>query len=134
MARNTKQRSAIRYALEEANRPLSLQEILVLATRRTEGVGISTVYRVVKDLMEESLIVSVAVPGEPARYEVAGKSHHHHFKCNDCDRVFEIYGCPGKLNDIVPSGFQLETHEIFFSGKCPSCAETRTTKKDPTKQ
>jgi Fur family ferric uptake transcriptional regulator len=64
----------------------------------------------------------VRLPGAPSRYEVAGKHHHHHFRCRLCDRVYEIDGCPPDLRSLVPRGFRLEGHDLTLFGRCPACA------------
>ncbi|MEX2527329.1 MAG: transcriptional repressor [Gemmatimonadota bacterium] len=122
MQRDTKQRKAIRNALEGAGHPLSPKELLSLARAEVSGLGIATVYRNISALQEEGWIVPVELPGEPPRYEVAGKAHHHHFHCRECDKVYEIEGCPGNLQDVTPMGFQLETHEVVLYGLCEICA------------
>jgi Fur family ferric uptake transcriptional regulator len=71
--------------------------------------------------MAEGWLVSVELPGEPQRYEISGKSHHHHFRCRACDRVFEIDGCLTNLARLTPHGFQLERHEVVLYGTCDAC-------------
>ncbi|MFK7961668.1 MAG: transcriptional repressor [Phycisphaerales bacterium] len=63
------------------------------------------------------------VPGQADRYEPASVAakHHHHFRCEQCDRVFDIDGCPGRLGRMLPSGFELTGHEISLWGRCVSC-------------
>jgi Fur family transcriptional regulator, ferric uptake regulator len=124
MARNTAQRRAIRQALVDADRPLSPREVLDAAQQQVTGLGIATVYRNIKALVEDGWLAPVELPGEPPRYEVAGKSHHHHFVCRGCDRVYELSGCPGDLASVVPSGFQLDSHEVVLYGRCAACAGT----------
>jgi Fur family transcriptional regulator, ferric uptake regulator len=121
MDRNTRQRQAIRQVFTETDRPLGPQEVLQAAQAYTPGLGIATVYRTLKALMSEGLLVSVELPGEPQRYEIAGKSHHHHFRCRTCDRVFEIDGCLTNLKRLTPHGFQLERHEVVLYGTCDIC-------------
>lgn len=87
-----------------------------------EGLGIATVYRNIRALEEQGWIVPVELPGEPPRYEVAGKAHHHHFHCRACDRVYEVPDCPADFTDITPSGFVLEEHEFVLYGRCADCA------------
>ena len=123
MDRNTRQRQAIRRIFEEADRPLSPQEVLPAAQSYVPGLGIATVYRNVKALVQDGWLESVALPGEPPRYEVAGKHHHHHFRCRTCDRVFEIDGCSTNLVQLTPSGFRLEGHEVVLYGLCTACAK-----------
>lgn len=122
MQRKTQQSTAIREALEEAGRPLSPQEILEAAQAEVPGLGIATVYRNVRSLVEEGRLHVVELPGSSSRYELADKDHHHHFHCRGCDGVFDIEDCPGSLKDLTPRGFRLETHEIILYGLCAGCA------------
>lgn len=124
MDRNTRQRQAIRRVLEEADRPLGPHEVLAAARRYAPGLGMATVYRTLKALLEERRLVSVALPGESPRYEIAGKTHHHHFRCRTCARVFEIDGCLANLPRLTPRGFRLEGHEVVLYGVCTSCVGT----------
>ena len=119
--RHTQQRAAIRSALERAGRPLSPQELLAEARREVPEIGQATVYRAIKAMVAEKQAVEVKVPGEPDRYEAAGKHHHHHFLCRACNRMFEMEGCPGNLQKMAPSGFSVEGHELTLYGRCPSC-------------
>lgn len=121
MQRETRQRRAIREALETAGHPLSPRELHEAAQGRVKGIGIATIYRNIKALHDEGFLVPVELPGEPPRYEVAGKDHHHHFHCRRCDRVFEVDGCPGNLTAVTPRGFKLEGHEFVLYGLCQFC-------------
>src|SRR5262245_59410793 len=118
MDRNTRQRQAIRRVFEETNRPLGPQEVLPAAQTYVPGLGMAIVYRTLKTLLEEHWLVSVELPGEPPRYEMAGKTHHHHFRCRSCDRVFEMSGCLSNFSQLVPRGFRLEAHEVVLYGIC----------------
>ncbi len=121
MIRVTHQRDAIRQALINAGRPLSTQEILSLAQNEIPGLGIATVYRTLKSLQEERCIVAVDLPGQPPRWEVTPESHHHHFLCNTCQKLFEIHACPGDLQCLLPKGYTLEDHDILLRGQCAAC-------------
>ncbi len=116
MQRDTKQRRAIRTTLEEAGHPLSPKELLEAARDRADGLGIATVYRNLKHLQDDGAVTSVELPGEPPRYEIAGKEHHHHFHCRECDKVYELEGCPSDLGSVTPTGFQVESHEFVLYG------------------
>lgn len=122
MERDTRQRRAIRRALEEAGHPLSPQEILERGREEVDGLGIATVYRNIRALEEQGRIIPVELPGEPPRYEVSGKDHHHHFHCRNCDRVYEVPDCPADFAEITPPGFELEEHEFVLYGRCSACA------------
>lgn len=119
--RNTRQKHAIRSAFTLADRPLSPEEALGYAKRDVSGISIATVYRNIASLVDEAWLVRVDIPGQPSRYEVAGKKHHHHFHCNDCGKVFELGGCDiPKLK--LPRGFRTSGHEFFLYGTCSECS------------
>jgi len=122
MERKTRQRDAIRMVFEENPRPLGPFEVLEAGRAHVTGLGIATVYRTINALLESGWLTPVELPGEAPRYERAGSGHHHHFRCRQCARVFEIAGCPGDFAALAPAGFQLEAHEIVLYGRCAGCA------------
>lgn len=122
MERNTRQRTAIRQAIADAARPLLPQEILQAAEAGAPGLSMATVYRNLRTLVDEGELRSVLLPGEVARYEVAGGGHHHHFQCLSCQRVFEVDACPGDLASLAPAGFTVEDHDLTLYGRCADCA------------
>jgi Fur family ferric uptake transcriptional regulator len=121
MERNTRQRGAIRRSFQRADRPLSPAEVLGDARREVNGLGIATVYRNIRGLIDEHWLATVDLPGEPSRYELAAKSHHHHFRCQQCARVFDI-PCHDNLPDPdVPTGFRVTGHDVLLHGLCADC-------------
>ena len=120
-ARKTKQKDAIRSAFTRANRPLSPEETLLLAQAEVSGLSIATVYRNIGALVEEHWLMPVELPGEARRYEVAGKGHHHHFRCDGCGKVFELEGCAVQLKPKLPRGFRANGHEFLIYGHCAEC-------------
>lgn len=123
MERSTRQRDAIRVALTSARRPLLPQEVLAAAHQEVPGLGIATVYRALKALVEEAIVKPVDLPGQSTRYELAAHGHHHHFQCRECSRVFDVEACPGDLADLAPPGFEVEGHEITLYGRCRDCLQ-----------
>ncbi len=122
MERSTPQREAIRKLFTEQGDPLSPQEILDQAGAMLPKLSLATVYRTIRTLEEQEEIVAVELPGEPARYELSGKAHHHHFRCDTCRRAFDVDKCPGNLDGMTPDGFVVHRHEITLYGVCKDCA------------
>jgi len=118
--RRTRQRDAIKRALEEADRPLGAPEVLEAARSYAPGLGIATVYRTLKALCGDGTLIAVELPGEPPRYEVAGKEHHGHFWCRTCRKVFEVE-CPIS-STRAPAGFCVEGHMVLLHGLCSGCS------------
>ncbi|MBL8240895.1 MAG: transcriptional repressor [Bryobacterales bacterium] len=121
-SRDTRQRRAIRAAFEAAGRPLDPNEVLELAAGSHSGLGIATVYRNIKMLLEEGWLTAVELPGEVTHYELAGKAHHHHFHCRACGKVFELNACLPNVQKLAPLGFQVSGHDLLLYGACRDCS------------
>ncbi|MBO6739192.1 MAG: transcriptional repressor [Phycisphaerales bacterium] len=121
MERQTPQREAIRSLFTQDGDPMSPQEIMDRASEIVPTVSMATVYRTIRSLEELGEIVPVELPGEPPRYEMAGKDHHHHFMCESCGKAFEVDACPGNLSHMTPDGFRLTRHDITLYGTCKAC-------------
>ena len=121
--RNTKQFETIRSIITNAGRPLSIDEMQKSALEELDSIGLRTVYRAVRRMEEMDEIQSIKVQGRADRYELSSiaSSHHHHFHCTACDRLFDIHGCPGGLLDLLPKGFQMDNHDILLTGTCDTC-------------
>jgi Fur family ferric uptake transcriptional regulator len=122
-ARNTRQKRAIRDVFERAGRPLSTDEIFAAAHDTIRSLGIATVYRSIRSLLDEGWLIAVEVPGRTPLYERSGKQHHHHFVCTACARVFELDGCSSEIRGDLPRGFRATGHEITIYGECSECSD-----------
>lgn len=126
MARRTHQRRAILRVLNDAAGPLTPQEIHREASAVQEGLGLATVYRNLGRLEDEGRIVAVHLPEDGTRYEPAGRGHHHHFRCRECEGVFELDAdCPVSLPPelTLPGGFLVQDHALTLYGRCPECRD-----------
>jgi Fur family ferric uptake transcriptional regulator len=122
MKRMTVQRRAIQEALAAGNRPMSPEEILAAARAAVPGLNLATIYRNLNDLSTRGELVRVEVAGQPARYELSGLAHHHHFHCQTCDKVYDLPGCPKLPARLAPRGFKVTGHEFMLFGRCAACA------------
>lgn len=119
--RNTKQKQIVTRVIEEAQCPLTVHEVLAAGQKRLSSLGLATVYREIGRLLEAQELRTVSIPGDPLRYEKP-QHHHHHFKCTDCNKVYELEGCSNALRKLVPKGFKPQTHDLTFYGLCRGCA------------
>jgi Fur family transcriptional regulator, ferric uptake regulator len=124
--RNTTQKNAIEEVFRQHDRPLSVEEVLTYGREIVESLNQATVYRNLRKLIDEGCLKKIAHPSLGTIYERMDKEHHHHFHCWECNRAFELPGCALKKDKIAPAGFIVEEHEVFLSGICSSCAETRS--------
>ncbi|HSH08912.1 MAG TPA: transcriptional repressor [Oceanipulchritudo sp.] len=122
MIRRTRQRLAIEEVFQKESRPLTPPEIFDGAKRVLPQIGLRTVYRQIKDMAEEGLVVGVDYPGQPLRYEWVSQGHHAHFICRKCDRVYDLQVDVPDVIIKAPPGFQITGQETVFYGICPECA------------
>jgi len=119
--RNTRQRRAIRAALESSPHPLTPTQIFAIAHPSLPKLHLVTVYRTLHTMEQDGQISSVLVPGEPPHYELA-REHHHHFFCRLCRRIFNL-PCDGHscASPRAPL-FQIDEVRIVTLGRCLECA------------
>lgn len=111
-------------ALQEAPGPLTPQEVFESASKEQHRLGLATVYRNLSSLEAEGEIVAVHLPNDTTRFEPAGRGHHHHFRCEHCDGVFELgSSCPVAILEGVtlPGGYRVKDHALTLYGLCPEC-------------
>lgn len=121
MIRNTKQRQAILAAIEEAARPLTANEVHELGLQTSAKLGLRTVFRNLRELVEERRLVVVDYPGQPPRYEVVDGQHHTHFICHKCQKMYTFEEEAPDVPYTAPPGFKITGEEVIFYGLCPKC-------------
>lgn len=119
--RETPQRRAVRRALEEATHPLSPQELCAAAKAYAPRIGIATVYRTIRRLVDDGWAAAVALPGEAPRYEPAHASGQHYFQCRICGKVYRLDGHMDTWRPQLPQGFTLERSLVALRGVCWQC-------------
>jgi len=133
-ARRTRQRDAVVEIISRAEGPLSVPQLLEMANLQGGKVGVATIYRTVKLLLEAGRIQAVTLPDGALRYERAELGHHHHFHCTRCDRVFDLSGCPVRIEPgDLPKGFSMDSHEVTLTGRCSDCGKVARAGKSAVK-
>jgi Fe2+ or Zn2+ uptake regulation protein len=105
--RETKQRAAIKAALDKAGRPLNVNEILTEAQGIVPNLGIATVYRNVKTMVERGEIKPVNGMGIPPCYAIPEVAQ----KC-----AATRYQTGTSLHVAEPKGFVCESACKIFIG------------------
>ena len=122
--KNTKSRRAVIEVLENAQMPLSVEDIFIKVKEAGNGTNLSTVYRIL-ELMENMRLVNKTIFGDgKSRYELSVDGHRHHLICTNCSKTVPIEGCPlAQLEKDVgnKTKFHITGHRLELYGLCPKC-------------
>lgn len=121
MPYTTQQKLTLTGVIMRAERPLTPAEICRAAKKAIPTLGIATVYRALKQLLEEGRVRLVEIPGASPHYESTARQHHHFFFCQHCRRLYNLVGCIRGVHGLAPDGFTVEGHEIVLYGRCSDC-------------
>jgi Fur family ferric uptake transcriptional regulator len=121
----TRQRTTIAERFLAAEGHLSAEELYHVLAGEGQRVGLATVYRTLKMLVDAGLAQERHFPDGAARYEtVFGEPQHDHLVCVKCGRIMEIenplieplYQLAFERHEFVASG-----HRLVVTGVCKEC-------------
>lgn len=135
LARNgqrwTRGRRAVVDAMKQTLAPMSVTELQASVGAE---VPLSSLYRILSDLVEAKVFIRLEFAEGFARFELDEElaAHHHHLVCNSCGAVADL-----ELGDLETTldttataivrstGFVTQSHRLDFFGLCRTCAAAR---------
>ena len=127
--RYTPARRAVVEALERANRPVTLPEILA----DNDDLAQSSAYRNLAELVDAGVVRRIITSDEYSHFEITDQltgEHHHHLICTVCG-VVEDFTVPNELEDLIDRAsrvvardqqWAVENHRLDLVGRCAGCA------------
>jgi Fur family ferric uptake transcriptional regulator len=134
--RYTAGRRALVEVLGEADRPLTIAEILEAANRGARAGSArlpqSSAYRSLTALAEAGVVRRLAGADDLGRFELAedlSGQHHHHLVCASCGVVADVRASPRLERALSEAGrvaadetgFEVTDHRIDLVGRCSDC-------------
>ena len=122
LPRVTKQRKAIFSVLQGDTSHPTAEEIYQHVKQRLPHISLATVYRNLRMLAQENLILEIPTPDGPNRYDPQTHQHYH-LHCDHCGRVCDVeIPVQRQLNsELSRRGYSVRSHETVFYGLCPRC-------------
>ena len=121
--RQTKQRKAILDVLENAEIPITAEDIYLKLKEKCIDISLSTIYRNLEMLCKEGLVVKSYVMNEDkARFALPDKKNY--LICEKCGKIVIIDNCPfDKFKEELKEvhGFDITGHSVEVYGICPDC-------------
>ena len=122
----TRQREEILQTFYAGGHHVSAEDLAARVKLANPKVGLSTVYRTLKLLVECQLAEEHHFAGEVTLYEPA-QSHHEHMICLECQSIseFEDEELERMKERIAAAhGFRMLRHTLHLYGVCRKCQET----------
>lgn len=120
--RDTKQRNAIKHAVDKyPTRALSPNEILEVACEEVSNLGIATVYRNIKTMVEQGELLAVQLPGMADRYQRPERRLPHILIDEKSGRVATFSFTKGLPATIpLPNGYTTQRVQLIAYGSIPA--------------
>lgn len=125
--RYTRVRRGLVEAMAEAERPLTIPEILSSHPDLTQ----SSAYRNITTLIDAGVARRVAGSDDHGRFELAEElsgHHHHHLVCESCGKVDDVAPSPSLERALAQAarvaaeqGYRVTDHRFDLVGYCPDC-------------
>lgn len=123
--KSTKPRSALLGAMTRFHAPFSTEELFRAV--KASDLDLVTVYRSLATFSDLGIVSRVDLGDGVVRYELRSPdgSHHHHFVCQECQKVEPLDSCEIKAqeNRLRELGYSQLSHRLEFFGICPDCRE-----------
>ncbi|MDR2090837.1 MAG: transcriptional repressor [Clostridiales bacterium] len=131
--RNTRQKDAVKAELVKLGHPTAEELYLSLKGRYPE-MSIATVYRNLRILEEDGLVIRVIGSVDGGERFDATTVPHYHFICLQCGSASDIE-IPYRENENAEIekryGIKIVGHRANFFGYCKKCKEAENGKKNP---
>jgi Fur family transcriptional regulator, ferric uptake regulator len=124
--RMTPQRAMIIAAIENSANHISAEEIYASVVTRYPHVNISTVYRTLELLKQESLVTETDLGNGRVSYHPTGKGQHHHLVCHECGGIIDLDETAfADLKEMLRQkyGFLADLKHLAIFGRCVKCSQ-----------
>ncbi len=104
-----------------AQRHMTAEDVYRILLQDRSDVGLATVYRVLTQFEQASILTRSHFESGKAVYELNEGQHHDHLVCLDCGRVEEFYDAEiEKRQHAVANdkGFQISDHALSLYATC----------------
>lgn len=120
--RVTPQRRAVWAVFEDGESGhLTADEVFEEARRELPELARATVYNALGELVRAGLLQMVEGRGATL-YDPNADKTHHHFRCKNCDRLYDVHVEGVEELKILGEGFRVDREAITFTGTCPECS------------
>ena len=108
-----------------SQRHMSAEDVFKLLLLENSDVGLATVYRVLTQFEQASILSRSQFEGGKSVYELNEGQHHDHIVCLDCGKVEEFYDpeIESRQQAVAQAkGFTITDHALSLYARCTKTA------------
>jgi Fur family ferric uptake transcriptional regulator len=108
-----------------SQRHMSAEDVFKLLLLENSDVGLATVYRVLTQFEQASILSRSQFEGGKSVYELNEGQHHDHLVCLDCGKVEEFYDpeIENRQQAVAQAkGFTITDHALSLYARCNKTA------------
>ena len=112
-------------------RHMTAEDVFRVLLQERSDVGLATVYRVLTQFEQASILTRSNFESGKAVYELNEGQHHDHLVCLDCGKVEEFYDAEieKRQNAVATAkGFSISDHALSLYANCTKTNCTHRTK------
>lgn len=109
------------YLIKYKTHP-TVDEIYQSLNEDIPSLSKTTVYNTLKLFVKKNVAIPILIEENETRYD-ADTSIHGHFKCINCDKVFDFKITNSDLESLNIKKYDIKEHHIYFKGICENCKE-----------
>ncbi len=98
----------------------TVEEIHNALVKEIPTLSKTTVYNTLDLFIRSNIVRSVTIDGNELRYDV-DVTNHGHFKCLQCQIIYEFDIDPALLNPSSLNSFHVTEKNVYFKGICSTC-------------
>lgn len=84
------------------------------------NISLGTVYRNLKLLSDEKVIITLETEDKKIHYD-GDLSRHSHFICQDCGKIIDLFEPAETPKELQKLGLAVSGEKCIYYGKCCSC-------------
>ena len=118
--RKSKQRDLIMDIIKGRKDHPTADMIYSSAREENPNISLGTVYRNLKLLVDEKIIITLETEDERLHYD-GDTSRHSHFICNKCGNIIDLFKPAPIPEEVIEKGLEISGEKCIYYGTCPDC-------------
>lgn len=94
--------------------------IYTTARERDANISLGTVYRNLKLLADEGVIITLETEDKKVHYD-GDTSRHSHFICSECGKILDLFKPAETPKELKELGLNVTGEKCIYYGTCKNC-------------